>query len=193
MKRMLIVSYLRFSYFHLVSLDFIHFVCHLSLQPPIFRGWRFNIFNLCKHSKSAFSCKTCFFIIFERSAFIWINLPSSAGIDCHQNSRPAQVHRSWSSWWVPFFGACFPDEGLPSVADAVVLFFYNNVRGVGLLHRLGMYLTTYLYGHNLSMMLFASKYTLVPVVCGHLSFVFISSFSALHIASSTCGSKMDGS
>ena len=56
MKRMLIISYLRFSYFHLVSLDFIHFVCHISLQTPIFRGWRFNIFNLCKHSKSAFSC-----------------------------------------------------------------------------------------------------------------------------------------
>ena len=92
-----------------------------------------------------------------------------------------------------FLGACFPDEGLPSVADAVVLFFCNNVRDAGLLHRLGMYLTTYLYGHYLSMMLFASKYTLVPVVCGHLSFGFISSFSALHIASSTCGSKMDGS
>ncbi|MEE1460731.1 hypothetical protein [Segatella copri] len=35
-----------------------------------------------------------------------------------------------------FLGACFPDEGLPSVADAVVLFFCNNVRGAGLLHRL---------------------------------------------------------
>ena len=35
-----------------------------------------------------------------------------------------------------FNGACFPDEGLPSVVDAVVLFFCNNVRGVGLLHRL---------------------------------------------------------
>ena len=56
-----------------------------------------------------------------------------------------------------FLGARFPDEGLPSVVDAVVLVFYNNVRGVGLLHRLGMYLTTYLYGHYLSMMLFASK------------------------------------
>ena len=87
--------------------------------------------------------------------------------------------------WIDFF--------LPSVADAVVLFFCNNVRDAGLLHRLRMYLTTYLYGHYLSMMLFASKYTLVPVVCGHLSFGFISSFSALHIASSTCGSKMDGS
>ena len=56
-----------------------------------------------------------------------------------------------------FLGACFLNEGLPSVVDAVVLVFCNNVRGVGLLHRLGMYLTTYLYGHYLSMMLFASK------------------------------------
>ena len=42
-----------------------------------------------------------------------------------------------------FLSACFPDEGLPSVADAIVLFFCNNVRCVGLLHRLGMYPTTY--------------------------------------------------
>ena len=42
-----------------------------------------------------------------------------------------------------FLGVCFSDEGLPSVADAVVLFFCNNVRCVGLLHRLGMYPTTY--------------------------------------------------
>ncbi|WP_153133683.1 hypothetical protein [Segatella copri] len=35
-----------------------------------------------------------------------------------------------------FNGACFPDEGLPSVVDTVVLVFCNNVRGVGLLHRL---------------------------------------------------------
>ena len=27
---MLIISYLQFSYFHLVSLDFIHFVCHTT-------------------------------------------------------------------------------------------------------------------------------------------------------------------
>ena len=31
---MLIISHLRFSYFHLVSLDFIHFVCYISFQTP---------------------------------------------------------------------------------------------------------------------------------------------------------------
>ena len=30
--------YTYFPYFHLVTLDFIHFVCHISLQTPIFRG-----------------------------------------------------------------------------------------------------------------------------------------------------------
>ena len=35
-----------------------------------------------------------------------------------------------------FLGACFSDEGLPSVADAFVLVFCNNVRSTGLLHRL---------------------------------------------------------
>lgn len=33
-----------------------------------------------------------------------------------------------------FLGACFPDEGLPSVADAVVLFFCYDVRSVGVFH-----------------------------------------------------------
>ena len=42
----------------------------------------------------------------------------------------------WGVKMISFLGACFPDEGLPSVADAVVLFFCNNVRGAGLLHRL---------------------------------------------------------
>jgi thioredoxin reductase (NADPH) len=37
---------------------------------------------------------------------------------------------------VVIVGACFPDEGLPSVADAVILVFCNNVRDAGLLHRL---------------------------------------------------------
>ena len=103
MKRMLIISYLRFSYFHLVSLDFIHFVCHISLQTPIFLGVEDLTYLTFVNSRNLhFRAKTWFFIIFERSAFIWINLPSSAGIGCHQNSRPAQVHRRWSSWWVPF-------------------------------------------------------------------------------------------
>ena len=42
----------------------------------------------------------------------------------------------WGVKMISFLGACFPDEGLPSVADAVVLFFCNNVRDAGLLHRL---------------------------------------------------------
>ena len=42
----------------------------------------------------------------------------------------------WGVKMISFLGACFPDEGLPSVADAVFLFFCNNVRRTGILHRL---------------------------------------------------------
>ena len=42
----------------------------------------------------------------------------------------------WGLKMISFLSACFPDEGLPPVADAVVLFFCNNVRGFGILHRL---------------------------------------------------------
>ena len=42
----------------------------------------------------------------------------------------------WGVKMISFLGACFPDEGLPSVADAVFLFFCNNVRRTGISHRL---------------------------------------------------------
>ena len=105
MKRMLIISYLRFSYFHLIS--FILYVIYLYKYP--FLGVE-NLINLTfvNTQNLHFRAKTWFFIIFERSAFIWINLPLSAGIECHQNSHPAQVHRRWSSWWVPFSRCLFP-------------------------------------------------------------------------------------
>ena len=42
----------------------------------------------------------------------------------------------WGVKMISFLGACFPDEGLHSVADAFSLFFCNNVRRTGISHRL---------------------------------------------------------
>ena len=94
-----------FTWFHLIS--FISYVIYLYKHP--FLGVEdLTYLTFVNTQNLHFRAKTWFFIIFERSAFIWINLPSSAGIGCHQNSRPAQVHRRWSSWWVPFSRCLFP-------------------------------------------------------------------------------------
>lgn len=93
-----------FTWFHLIS--FILYIIYLYKHP--FLGVEdLTYLTFVNTQNLLFRAKTWFFIIFERSAFIWINLPLSAGIGCHQNSRPAQVHRRWSSWWVPFSRCLF--------------------------------------------------------------------------------------
>ena len=93
---------LGFTWFHSFCMSYIFTNAHFLGVEDLTYLTFVNTRNL------HFRAKTWFFIIFERSAFIWINLPSSAGIGCHQNSRPAQVHRRWSSWWVPFSRCLFP-------------------------------------------------------------------------------------
>ena len=93
-----------FTWFHLIS--FILYVIYLYKYP--FLGVEDLIYLTFVNSQNLhFRAKTWFFIIFERSAFIWINLPLSAGIECHQNSHPAQAQRRWTSWWVPFSRCLF--------------------------------------------------------------------------------------
>ena len=94
-----------FTWFHLIS--FILYVIYLY-KHPFLRVEDLTYLTFVNTQNLHFRAKTWFFTFFERSAFIWINLPSSAGIGCHQNSRPAQVHMRWSSWWVPFSRCLFP-------------------------------------------------------------------------------------